>query len=398
MSHEHLRASAAEIFAEMPLKCPAEIPPKIPGFRFNPEAAEFHCGSDVDQTFGISYNNNNGIASSAAPDIVTVGYPTQMEESGKHYNQGLPQIYTEPVVMYPASVTSSYTGPRTQGYYGSYLTVPASYSRSYGSPTTGFGYQQGLGPFSRSFSEGGYPHSSAYSSYYGSQVGSISESFDIPSGYLTPHNEHLPSRCPSPEVPLIPETIAGHTYDIPAELKALHCFKSILNDLCVTCPINLQQYDRESILRRAMDRLTVAHEPIHFPQSGLLTTKQGENQASRLGRQDAAKNRMKGESKKQVIDRMWRKERGRRGNRRGRSQHRGFGHSYGVLPHLACGQSAGGYVDNGFPGTDFYDDGEQYNGPTEYVEDYDDGEQYHGPTEYVEDDDAENWDAVRQEQ
>ncbi|KAF8536666.1 hypothetical protein BDD12DRAFT_933946 [Trichophaea hybrida] len=396
MSHKHLGASAAEIFAEIPPNSPAEIPSEIPGFRFNPEAAEFHCGRDVNQTFGISYNNS--IASSAALASVTVGYPTQigqMEENGKHYNQGLPLIYTEPVVMYPASVASSNTGPRAQGYYGSYLTVPAPYSRSHGSPTIGSGYQQDFGPFSRSFSEGGYPHSPAYSSYYGSQIGSISGSFDIPSEYLTPHNENLPSRCPSPEVPLIPETIAGHTYDISAELKALHCFKNILNDLCVTCPINLQHNDRESILRRAMDRLTgkIKHpgwdgEYRDYREIWDVIGKAYQNfiKAKLIKlrcpspAQDAAKNRMKGESKKQVIDRMWRKE---RGQQRGRSQHRGFGHSYGVLPHLAGGQSAGGYVNNGFPGTDFYDDDDdQYNGPTEYVEGYD----------------TENWGAVCQEQ
>jgi len=230
----------------------SSIPTTIPSFRFNPEAAEFHCGKDLDNSF------------SSAADSVTTGYPPQfgkVDGNHKYFTPGFPQIYTKFGGQYSKSESSSYTGPHTQGFYGPYLTVPTPYSRSEGFSTMGTRYQQNHGLFGGSYSDGGYPHSPDYNSYSGSQVGSISERYDAPSGYLTPQNGGLPSCCPSPELLLVPETIAGRAYSIPAELQALHCFKNILSDLCVTCPINLEQYDRETVLRRAMDRLTVVDNP-----------------------------------------------------------------------------------------------------------------------------------------
>lgn len=54
-------------------------------------------------------------------------------------------------------------------------------------------------------------------------------------------------------------------------------------------------------------------------------------------------------------------------NRKGGHQYRRFDRYYDVLPG---GQSAGGYMDNGFPGIDLYEAREQYYGLKEHVENY----------------------------
>lgn len=306
-------------------------------FKFNPEATAFIIGKDKLNPEATEFAFEMGPGPAVYNDADQTAHHQHLASYARHthfqqrspqhqgaspprdnHSAGLYQRGFFPQTQYGPPPQTQYVAILPYGHYG-VPPVNAQFGDVLG--VSGIGQHQycyppgAAGPYASTNNAYMYPvnptHSVAPSSAF-SDYASSAQSWSMPGSpvrllFALPDATHTFPVAPTESI-----TISGRTYVQESDLRALHAFRAVLDDLCVTSSINFNAAEKERVLRKAMDRLTGKIRPpgwkSEYLDFGEIWNVMGRTYAGyikiQLVKAKAKATRGQGESRNQAIGRV----------------------------------------------------------------------------------------------